>query len=108
MARKPQAGPASDPELLILSSLAGGPKHGYAMLADIEMFASSKLGPGTLVLSATNALSTINMTANSILDLGVAGRTPEHLQERTAYAAVAQFDRALVFGNECIGLGNGT
>ena len=28
MARKPRFGPASDPELLILASLASGPKHG--------------------------------------------------------------------------------
>lgn len=53
MPRKPQSGPASDPELLILSSLAGGPKHGYAMLADIETFAGSKLGPGTLYTAIT-------------------------------------------------------
>src|SRR6266542_625352 len=31
MARKPRAGPASDPELLILSSLASGPRHGYSI-----------------------------------------------------------------------------
>jgi len=48
MARKPQAGPASDPELLILSSLAEGPKHGYAILTDIETFAGHTLGAGTL------------------------------------------------------------
>jgi DNA-binding PadR family transcriptional regulator len=39
MARKPTSGPASDPEVLILSSLATGPKHGYAMMSDIETFA---------------------------------------------------------------------
>jgi DNA-binding PadR family transcriptional regulator len=38
----------SDPELLILSSLADGDKHGYAMMLDIEAFAGTKLGPGTL------------------------------------------------------------
>jgi DNA-binding PadR family transcriptional regulator len=48
MARKPRSGPASDPELLILSSLASGPKHGYAIMTDIEMFARIVLGPGTL------------------------------------------------------------
>jgi DNA-binding PadR family transcriptional regulator len=48
MARKSEAGPASDPELLILSSLAGGPKHGYAMMLDIRTFAGIELGPGTL------------------------------------------------------------
>ena len=37
-----------DPELLILTSLASGPKHGYALLQDIASFAGVTLGPGTL------------------------------------------------------------
>ena len=39
---------SSDPLLLILVSLAGGPKHGHAILLDIESFAGARLGPGTL------------------------------------------------------------
>ncbi len=38
----------ADPAVLILSSLAGGEKHGYALVKDIEQFAGVKLGPGTL------------------------------------------------------------
>ena len=38
------AGPAT----LILSSLAEGPKHGYALTKDIERFADVRLAPGTL------------------------------------------------------------
>jgi DNA-binding PadR family transcriptional regulator len=38
----------SDPTLLVLSSLAEGDKHGYAMMEDIERFAGVRLGPGTL------------------------------------------------------------
>jgi DNA-binding PadR family transcriptional regulator len=38
----------TDPNLLILSSLAEGAKHGYAMMEDIEQFAGVRLGPGTL------------------------------------------------------------
>ena len=38
------AGPAT----LILSSLAGGVKHGYALTKDIEAFAGIRLAPGTL------------------------------------------------------------
>ena len=38
----------SEPALLILISLAEGPKHGYAMTQDIEVLAGVKLGPGTL------------------------------------------------------------
>ena len=53
MARKPKSGPASDPELLILSSLASGPKHGYAIMGDIEAFAGVALGPGTLYTAIT-------------------------------------------------------
>jgi DNA-binding PadR family transcriptional regulator len=40
--------PANDPPLLILTSLASGAKHGYALLQDIEQFAGVRLGPGTL------------------------------------------------------------
>ncbi len=38
----------SDPAVLILSSLADGEKHGYALIKDIEAFAQVTLGPGTL------------------------------------------------------------
>ncbi|GLV58971.1 PadR family transcriptional regulator [Dictyobacter sp. S3.2.2.5] len=38
----------SDPSLLILSSLASGPKHGYAMIEDIAAFSGTRLEPGTL------------------------------------------------------------
>jgi DNA-binding PadR family transcriptional regulator len=38
----------SDPGLLVLISLAGGEKHGYAMMEDIEQTGGVKLGPGTL------------------------------------------------------------
>jgi DNA-binding PadR family transcriptional regulator len=53
MARKPRTGPAADPELLILASLASGPNHGYAIMADIEAFAGVTLGPGTLYTAIT-------------------------------------------------------
>ena len=38
------AGPAT----LILSSLAGGAKHGYALTKDVEQMAGVRLAPGTL------------------------------------------------------------
>jgi DNA-binding PadR family transcriptional regulator len=37
-----------DPSLLIMISLASGPKHGHAMMRDVESFAGVHLGPGTL------------------------------------------------------------
>ena len=38
----------NDPPLLILVSLADGPKHGHALARDIEAFAEVTLGPGAL------------------------------------------------------------
>jgi DNA-binding PadR family transcriptional regulator len=53
MGRKLAAGPFSDPEMLILSSLAEGQKHGYAIMVDIRTFADVDLGPGTLYAAIT-------------------------------------------------------
>jgi DNA-binding PadR family transcriptional regulator len=39
---------STDPGLLVLTSLADGPKHGYAITADVEQFSGVRLGPGTL------------------------------------------------------------
>lgn len=39
---------STDPGLLVLTSLADGPKHGYAITRDVEQLAEVKLGPGTL------------------------------------------------------------
>jgi DNA-binding PadR family transcriptional regulator len=39
---------SNDPPLLILTSLAEGPKHGHALAKDIEEFARVSLGPGAL------------------------------------------------------------
>ncbi len=38
----------SEPALLILVSLAGDPKHGYAIQEDVERLTGTRLGPGTL------------------------------------------------------------
>lgn len=42
------SGRSADRGLLVLISLADGAKHGYALLKDIEDFASVRLSPGTL------------------------------------------------------------
>ena len=39
---------SNDPALLVMTSLADGPKHGYAITVDVEEFADVRLGPGTL------------------------------------------------------------
>src|SRR5215472_14704194 len=46
-------GPFADAGLLILASLAGGPKHGYAILQDIEALTGVHMGPGTLYTTLT-------------------------------------------------------
>jgi DNA-binding PadR family transcriptional regulator len=38
----------TDVALLVLLSLASGPKHGYAMIEDIAAFSGTALEPGTL------------------------------------------------------------
>ena len=38
----------ADPSVLVLASLASGPKHGYALIKDIQGFAATTVGPGTL------------------------------------------------------------
>ncbi len=47
-ASKGDLGRSNEPPVLILTSLAAGPKHGYALTKDIEEFAGVNLGPGTL------------------------------------------------------------
>lgn len=44
----PELGRYSDPPLLVLASLAGGPRHGHAMIEDIAAMSGARLGPGTL------------------------------------------------------------
>jgi DNA-binding PadR family transcriptional regulator len=43
-----ESGHYSDPPLLVLASLASGPKHGHAMIEDIASLCGTRLGPGTL------------------------------------------------------------
>ena len=38
----------TDPGLLVLGSLAAEPRHGYAIVQDVEATAGGRLGPGTL------------------------------------------------------------
>jgi len=43
-----ELGHYSDPPMLVLASLASGPKHGHAMIEDILGMCGTRLGPGTL------------------------------------------------------------
>jgi DNA-binding PadR family transcriptional regulator len=38
----------ADPSLLILTSLADAPKHGYAIMTDVAAFSGVRMEPGTL------------------------------------------------------------
>lgn len=40
--------PFAAPALLVLASLADGPKHGYAIMQEAERLSGQQLGPGTL------------------------------------------------------------
>lgn len=44
----PDFGRLAEPSLLILTSLTEGPKHGYAMMQDIEKGTGRPMGAGTL------------------------------------------------------------
>ena len=46
--RLPELGRFAEPALLILVSLSSGPKHGYAIMTDVEAGTGRPLGPGTL------------------------------------------------------------
>ena len=46
--QQPELGRFAEPSLYVLISLSDGPKHGYAIMADIERVAGSPMGPGTL------------------------------------------------------------
>ena len=43
-----ELGRFAEPSLLILVSLSDGPKHGYAIMTDVEQATGRPLGPGTL------------------------------------------------------------
>jgi DNA-binding PadR family transcriptional regulator len=46
--RLPDLGRFAEPSLYILLSLSDGPKHGYAIMTDVERVSGTPLGPGTL------------------------------------------------------------
>jgi DNA-binding PadR family transcriptional regulator len=43
-----ELGRFTEPSLYILVSLSGGPKHGYAIMTDVEEISGTPMGPGTL------------------------------------------------------------
>src|SRR2546428_7425098 len=43
-----ELGRFAEPSLYILVSLSAGPKHGYAIMTDVEEISGAPMGPGTL------------------------------------------------------------
>jgi DNA-binding PadR family transcriptional regulator len=76
----------SDPALLILTSLASGAKHGYAMMQDIVQFSGTRLEPGTLY-GALNRLEHRGWIAPTA---GEERRRPYRLTEEGANVLRAQ------------------
>ncbi len=82
----------TDPTLLVLSSLANGDKHGYAMMEDIERFAGLRLGPGTLYGAITRLeqrgwIRPVNSPRSSHdrrQPYAITGAGREHLQDQLA------------------------
>lgn len=64
MARTPKF---SEPALLVLISLAGGCRHGYAIADDIENLTGSRPGPGTLY-GAVSRLVRAGLVAEAAAD----------------------------------------
>ena len=94
-------GRRNDPGLLIMTSLASGAKHGYALARDIERFAGVTLGPGTLY-GAITALEEAGMIEPEGHDerrrpyrLTVAGRAELTTKVRSLGAIAAEGARRL-------------
>jgi DNA-binding PadR family transcriptional regulator len=78
----------TDPGLLVMGSLADGPKHGYAMVQDVEETAGVRLGPGTLygAIARLEARGLIEA-----LDAGESRRRPYRLTVRGVEVLDHQF-----------------
>ena len=66
-----------DAQLLVMVSLASGPKHGHAILLDVEDFTGHRMGPGTLY-GAIERLETAGLIAADPPD---DRRVPYHLTD---------------------------
>lgn len=87
----------SDPNLLVLASLAEGDKHGYAMLEDIQRFAGVRLGPGTLYGAITRLeqrgwIRPVRSSGDRRQPYALTGEGRRHLEEQIA--ALGQIVRA--------------
>jgi DNA-binding PadR family transcriptional regulator len=74
------------PAMLILTSLAEAPKHGYAIAQDVERFADVSLGPGTLY----GALARLEASGLIEAKAGDDRRQPYRITDRGRKAAGEQ------------------
>jgi DNA-binding PadR family transcriptional regulator len=98
---------ANEPGVLVLTSLASGPKHGHALLKDIEGFAGVTLGPGSLY-GAITRLEERGLIAPSANDGGDERRRPYGITAagRAALEGAVRDMQALAdVGAERLGLG---
>ena len=82
--------------VLVLTSLAGGDKHGYASIKDIEAFSGIKLGPGTLYGALArlerDRLAEAQPAVNRRLPYKITAEGRTRLQEHLSEAArIAEF-----------------
>ena len=89
--RLPELGRFAEPALLILVSLGDGPRHGYAIMLDVESATGRPMGPGTLyaALARLEERGLIERVADVLLD-SIAD-TPSELATRLRTA----FDEAM-------------
>ena len=97
-----ELGRFAEPALLVMVSLTDGPKHGYAIMADVEGFGREPLGPGTLyaVLARLDRAGLIEP-----LDTDDR-RRPYRLTERGAAAVTRRLeglDRFVALGRQRLG-----
>jgi DNA-binding PadR family transcriptional regulator len=92
-------GRLSDPGLLILASLSGGAKHGYAILEDIVRFSSVRFEPGTLY----GALARLE-SEGLVVALEPAGRRRPYAMtpsgQRVLEARLATMERVVTVGRQ--------
>src|ERR1700684_756846 len=92
----------NDPPILILTSLAGGPKHGHALSKDIEHFAGVVLGPGTLY----GAITRLEESGLIVPEVEVDRRRPYRITGAGSVAlaeVVANMARLAAVGSQRLG-----
>ena len=90
----PNLGRFAEPAILILVSLSDGPKHGYAIMTDVEAGTRRPMGPGTLYAALARleergfieALSPIDRRRPYRLTAVGAGVLAEQLRDRAAFS----------------------